>query len=200
MYCTERKKMRDRVWCATDRDLKHLPRVTLATCQLPVFLYARLPINSSATRQVRYPSNIFESICLKPIKKHIKPLCYCFYTVWGWPNSRRGHIFTHRRRCVMPLDTAKLDFYVLLFLFCASRSLGHTNRCLFMLRYYNRWYHLYFSFFFFVLFVFFSLSLYPRLHAPRRMIPCCSLSIFVRVFQTCISFSSFFMLKIIFPI
>lgn len=54
---------------ATDHDLKHLLRVSLATCQLPVFSYVRLRINSSASRQVQYLMHTFESICPKPIKK-----------------------------------------------------------------------------------------------------------------------------------
>lgn len=99
--------------CATDRDSKHLPRVSLATCQLLAFLYARLPINSSASRQVRYLKHIFESICLKPIKKSTSNHYVIVFI---------RHI--HSSTTVIILDTPKLDFYVLLFvLFAVGRTM-----------------------------------------------------------------------------
>lgn len=82
-------------------------------------------------------------------------------------------IFTHRRRYVITLDTTKLDFYVLLFLYA---SLGLTMRCLFMLCYYNRWYHLY-VLFVFSLFLFLSLVLTKRKRERERTHTRCSFSI-----------------------
>lgn len=107
-------------WCDTDHGSKHLLRVSLATCQLPAFSYARLRINSSTSRQVQYLMHTFVSICPKPIKKKYRRRRREHQTVMLL--FLYGHIFSYRQRpSQQPLDMAS----------CFHRSML-VSRCFFM--------------------------------------------------------------------
>lgn len=124
--------------------------------------------------------------------------------MWGWPNSRTGHIFTHRRRCVMPLDTAKLDFYVLLFLFFLRLSLAWPHQP--MLIYAALLQPLISSLFFFR-FVFLLLAFFFYISlSPVSLFQCRTDTVLLAfdfhcVFHACVCFFVFFfyMLKWLFP-